>query len=377
MTSTLKTIATFLFLLSGLTTYAQKTYRNVYEAIVNPDSFEVLLVGCPHDFPNANPCDSIPEKINKLKNLRIFSGSESRFCCLPETFNQLYNLEAFSLGENQNFQTYELCKLVGLPKLKTLRLSFMGISEFPVCIGKIQSLEKLWLNLYGFNYPQAIRVLSELPNLKSICISLEENQSFPNNIQNLENLLYLRLDYSFVDIDSLVKYCAPMGLQGLGLAEIGLNTLSKDFWKMKGLIGLDLSGNSFDSIPNEILKLKNLRFLSLQNNSPHSDFFLGDEISNLDQIEYLDLSDTKFNLLPEGITELKNLKFLNIHRSKVQNLTTIIPRMKELKQLNIDLNKSNIEDIENLRTICPDLIITDLLLVQLDNSDILGELMTN
>jgi hypothetical protein len=375
MTSTLQKITTIIFLFLGFTSYAQKTSFNVFEAIQEPDSIEFLRISCPHHFPDDYPCDTVPSEIASLKRLKTISATESRFCCLPTTFNQLDSLETFSLSENQNFQTSELCKLVGLPRLKTLRLSFMSISELPNCVGQIKSLENVWLNLYGLNYTQAIQVLSELPNLESLYFNLEEDQPFPENVQLLDNLLYLRLDYSFLDIQDLKKYCSTMNLKGLSLAEISLNQLPQDFSEMSSLVGLDLSGNSFDSLPNEILKLENLRFLSLRDNYHHFDFFLGDEISRLKQLEYLDLSDTRINQLPDGITKLNKLRFLNIHRSKVSNLTSVIPKIKGLKHLNVDLNKVNTDEIEKLRELCPDLKITNLMIGQLENNDIISELM--
>lgn len=367
-----KTISTAcLILFFGLTAYSQNSSSNVFEAIQNPDHIEFLRISCPHHFPDQYPCDTVPSEIVILKRLKTFAAIESRFCCLPETFNELDSLEIFELSENENFLINELCKLVGLVSLKTLQLSSMDVSELPSCLSQITSLESVWLNLYGLKYSQAIPVLAELPKLTSLNLMLAEDQNFPNEIQQLKSLEYLRLDYSSFNIEELVSACSNMNLKGLSLAENLLEELPGNFSKMKSLVGLDLSGNIFDSIPSEIIGFESLRFLSLRDNSKHSQFYLSDKISNLKHLEYLDLSDNKINQLPQEIIKLNNLKFLNIYRTNINDLTSLIPKLKSLQQLNVDLNENNVEEIEELKKLCPNLIISSLMIGELEETNII------
>jgi Leucine-rich repeat (LRR) protein len=368
-----KSILPIIFLLLTFSGKGQKVYRNIFEAIKQPDSVEYLWIGCPHDFPNANPCDSIPEEINRLVNLKSFSGSESRFKTLPNTFNELQKLEHFGVSENWNFQPDELCKLVGLSNLKTLDLFSMNFKEIPECIGKIRSLEEVHLSIVPYlDLNQTFGVLSKLPRLHSISFDINQDSTIPTSLNKLEEIEYLYLDYNRgIKIEELLKSTKKLKLKGLSINSCGIFELPESFNQIGDLYVLSLNDNWLDSIPVVLFTMENLSYLSIaQNNGYNSRFQLTSSIGKLKSIQYLNFSHTDIGKLPTELQNLQKLEYLNIYSCKISNLVEVIPNIPNLKTLNID-SESYPKEMEILKELLPDLIIESKNIGQLEYYSVL------
>ncbi len=359
------------------TTFAQKTSHNIFEAIAKPDSITTLYVSCPHHFPKSNRCDTIPETINRLTELKEFIASESNFSCLPNSFAQLNNLEYFVLSENYRFPKEELCKLASIKGLKGLSLGFLHYSSLPECLIQLTSLN--YIRLYGMsnlNYNQCIEVFLKLPHLTFLSFPTNDIQQLPLRLVEMKKLKYLSLSYSYkLNIDTLSKIGKKMNLAGLELSHCSISDLPNNFKAFRNLKTLDLSENSLDSIPSVLSKFKKLRYLSLHNNNHHDDFKISKNIQELITLEYLDLSSNKINNLPESIGKLNALKFLNLYGSKVDNLLEVIPTIKNLKELNLDITRTKADEVAKLKALCPNLKITSIPNGQIEHFEIVRNII--
>lgn len=368
-----KSVLPIFFLLLSFSVNGQKVYRNIFEAIENPDSVEYLLVSCPHHFPNSYPCDTIPNSINKLINLKSFSGSESRFKTLPNTFNQLHNLEHFGVSENWNFSSDELCKLVGLPNLKSLSIFNMNFSEIPECLGEIESLEAIHISLlFKLDLDGTFNVLSRLPKLNTLSFDIGQDSIIPTSLNKLEKIEFLNLDYNDnLKFNELLTATKNLNLKGLSINSCGISELPESFNQIGDLYALSLNNNWLDSIPVKLFTMENLSYLSIaENNGYNSKFQLTSSIGKLKSIQYLNFSHTDIGKLPSELQNLEKLEYLNIYRCKISNLVEVIPNIPNLKTLNID-SESYPKEMEILKELLPDLIIESKNIGQLEYYSVL------
>lgn len=115
---------------------------------------------------NAGTIKRLPERIEKMVNLRHLNLAANKITELPETFGELVSLEDLSLGSND---IRELPK--SFSKLKELNfcgLAYNRFNEFPEEVLHLEKLQNLWLHNNSFkNIPTEV---GNLPNLTHFLI---------------------------------------------------------------------------------------------------------------------------------------------------------------------------------------------------------------
>ncbi len=228
-----------------------KVKRGIYDYIVDtfgrdyPSAYDIKNIESTTlalDLSDKN-WDSIPDEVLGYEQLQVLILNGRRFrrnqmTTLPEKIDRLKNLE-------------------------TLQLTFCLIDSLTPQIGKLKNLAILDLsnNRLSFLPPQ----IDELKNLKSLDLSFNQLSIFPIQIGELGNLTLLYLDGN--QLDSLPGQIGKLeNLRGLGLLGNKLKSLPKEIGELGNLTMLDLGGNELKNLPLEIVKLKKLMDLNLYGN---------------------------------------------------------------------------------------------------------------
>jgi len=185
----------------------------------------------------------IPKQIGYLYNLRSLDLSYADFAEIPGQFTKLDQLEDLVLVSPINVDYGKLfSKLSALNNLKYLIIFDDNIKELPNGLGRIYSLQKLFLRGNMLEYIS--KDISNLEHLESIEISMSPRLSLEELIRNV------------VQIKSLKE---------LSILYSNLGFLPANLEELTQLYRLDLKGNSLTSIPFLVTKL-NLGYLNIEDN---------------------------------------------------------------------------------------------------------------
>ena len=204
-------------------TYAQEQPAIVYECphlkSLHIDVDEFVFEEFPYEILDIQQLENlylkfytvanVPAQISKLKNLKSLGVVTSYIFNIPPSIRELSQLEHITIQTSrsrpkdteieryrQNFYT-SLCNLMLCPKLKSLELTIAdGINNIN-CIGNIEKLEKLSLNISVNLIETLPDILIKLKRLEDVEIKLF-NKSMPVNVQAFEKAInILKRQYNF------------------------------------------------------------------------------------------------------------------------------------------------------------------------------------
>ncbi|XP_034677016.1 disease resistance protein RUN1-like isoform X2 [Vitis riparia] len=194
---------------------------------------------------------------------------------------------------------------------RQLCLKGNAINELPTtgCRLKLDSL-CLWECKICTSLPSSS--ICELKSLTALfCSGSSQLRSFPEILQDLENLRELHLEGTAIEeLPATIQHLK--GLQCLCLWECkSLKSLPSSICELKSLTILFCSGCSqLNSFPEILVDVENLRQLHLDGTAIEE---LPASIQHLKGLQYLNLKDCyKLVSLPESICNLSSLKFLNV-----------------------------------------------------------------
>lgn len=176
---------------------------------LNENLIEILII-------NNYTLNELPSSIGNLKHLQtmilLYNSNLTR---LPETIGNLANLEKLDMSGFDdkfiNFRNYTMHLPESLGKLGKLRdlfiTNYASITEFPECITKLKSLERL--NLSGTQIKSIPESIKNMETLDSLYLTrIETLESLPESLVEMKLLQLLHFDIhenfkfpiSFIDI---------------------------------------------------------------------------------------------------------------------------------------------------------------------------------
>ena len=144
-------------------------------------------------------------------------------------------------------------------KVKSLVLSFSGISELSSDIYKLGDLE--CLEIRHTNITTLPSEIGLLTLLSSLDISDTKIESFPDSISNLKNLSELFI--SLTNISDLTPVCKLVNLEALYAAKTRITELPVEISNLKNLTLLDISSNNIKMAKELVSFFKTLTFLGV------------------------------------------------------------------------------------------------------------------
>lgn len=252
---TVATIALFIsscnrHVLSESKLKSKEEYRELSEALKNPDDVYSLNMHIP---------DSFPKEILKLKRLNELDVYMPKFKSLPAHISKLKNLQILMILDGDiNKLPPEIVKL---KHLKWLRLWKINLKELPASIAKLKKLETLELFANDLRYlPEGIinlkrlkeigidsnndldfydafEKLAQLPQLNHLNINYYPHDTLPSNISKLQNLETISIwnnTNGKLNLDDMLQKLSTLKkLKKIDLSGTPIAANSKSFWLEK------------------------------------------------------------------------------------------------------------------------------------------------
>ncbi len=167
---------------------------------------------------NNKKLKKLPETFGNLKNLNKLELSGTILKKLPDSFINLTNLFSLNLETENNFDYDNAFKKISkLPNLHTLKISFQ--KELPQSIGLLTNIKTLFIS-YNYSYKDEFKCILPkeigLLNLEHLIVE-PRNVIFPDNLGNLKNLKTLRIS------DEGLKHFKPYLKEFAQLKEISFS----------------------------------------------------------------------------------------------------------------------------------------------------------
>ena len=272
---------------------------------------------------------TIPESIQYLTSLielRLYAVQLTR---LPSSICRLPNLEKLNLSWNR--LTDLPPNLGNLTKLKSLYLYKNNIQILPDSIGDLANLTKLDCSSNNLNtLPDSI---GRLTNLKWLECSENNLTILPDSIRNLTNLESLELDEGFASniyfAESLNTISDLTNLKRLCIQRNDMYNLPDCIRKLTNLEVLKLDDNNLEVLPDFIGTLTNLELLSIDNNYLTT---IPNSLCNLPRLRGLSIENNELRTLPENFGNLK------------KSLTSLYLNSNQLTTLPLSFSRISIVD---------------------------------
>ncbi|KAI9651092.1 hypothetical protein NHQ30_001129 [Ciborinia camelliae] len=270
-------------------------------------------------------------ELSRLQGLISLKLANNRLKSLPSYFGLFRSMRTLNISSNflEEFPEF-LCNMSGLVDID---MSFNGISDLPIEIGKLTNLERFVItnnrlkgslpSTFGdlvnlkevdvrYNMLSSIDIIATLPKVEQIsadhnAVSVCECEFF--------KIRTLRLNSNPVtkfEIKNLVPSLTTLNLSNAKLATIP----DAAFDKMPNLNKLVLDVNHFVSLPSQIGKLRKLEYFSIARNALSS---LPAELGCLTELRYLDIRQNNLKKLPMEIWWANKLEFLNVSSNVLDN----------------------------------------------------------
>jgi len=223
-------------------------------------------------------------------------------------------------------------------------MSLLGVNtkRFPKNLENIKSIK-----LFECSFPRNINVLNNL-NYLEINYSNEINNNIWN-LNSLDSLIIKNTDLynNYIELKNLIE------LEKLCISYCNLNSFPEEVFFLNNLKDLDLSYNYFGYIPSEIGNLTNLIDLNLCESNLET---IPSEIGKLTNLTNLNLSANIINILPEEFKDLIKLKTLNLSYNQLSEIPVYFSEFKNLETLNLANNQIKelpleIGNLENLKVL--------------------------
>ncbi|ESZ93410.1 adenylate cyclase [Sclerotinia borealis F-4128] len=270
-------------------------------------------------------------ELSRLQGLISLKLANNRLKSLPSYFGLFRSMRTLNLSSNflEDFPEF-LCNMSGLVDID---MSFNGISNLPIEIGKLTNLERFVItnnrlkgslpDSFGdlvnikevdirYNSLSSIDVIATLPKVEQI--SADHNAVSVCECE-FAKIRILRLNSNPVtkfEIKNSVPSLTTLILSNAKLAAIP----DAAFDKMPNLNKLVLDINHFVSLPAQIGKLRKLEYFSIARNALSS---LPAELGCLTELRYLDIRQNNLKKLPMEIWWANKLEFLNVSSNVLDN----------------------------------------------------------
>ena len=254
---------------------------------------------------------SLRSVIKKAPNLKILVFYTQYVSEIPkeiEQLTQLTYLKAMHWGELQSLDNILVsihANIGKLKKLKHLNLDIPNAASIPEEIGKLSSLEDLYLHTNLEELPKGVMTLK---NLKRLVVK-GKKMHLPESMCRLAKLKKLSLYFN-----KIAK-------------------LSDNFGDLGALELLDLSQNELQTLPKSIGKLSNLHTLIVRDNKDFTAF--PQEFWQCRNLQYLDAYHTNLSIIPSEIGAMRALKSLNFSLCSITELPQSLCELQQLEYLNI------------------------------------------
>ncbi|KAL1220461.1 Receptor like protein 22 [Cardamine amara subsp. amara] len=259
---------------------------------------------------------TIPSSLLTMPFLSYLDLSENHFTGSFEILDSSSKLEILLLGNN-HFEVEIIDQILKLANLRYLSLSYLNTS-YPIDLTLFSSLKSLsYLNLYGNSVtPTSVNSDIDFPNnMQTLLLSGCNISEFPIFLKSLKTLEYLDLS------NNIIKGNVPDWLWSLPLL-VSLNLRNNSFTGFEGSLDhvladslvqvLDMALNSFKgSLPKPPVSIINL---SAWNNS-----FTGNIPLSVCNRTFLDVLDLSYNNFTGSIPPcLSNFTIVNLRKNKLE-----------------------------------------------------------
>lgn len=231
-------------------------YNDLREALLSPsyvkiltvsnncndiDAYELRKIGrlknLNHLDLNGVNLDPFPFRLQDLKKLQTLRISNCQIKSFPSEIKNLEHLFEITLYASRSFEGYDI--LSSIPRMQTLNLTFMDLTEIPPGILQIKKLGDL--SIYGSNLQKIPSEIVQLINLSDLSLMQNEIEELPDSIGELKNLVRFQLNSN------------------------KLKSLPAAIASMPKLCRLDITENPFTHLPAELKRLDEAGGLKVDN----------------------------------------------------------------------------------------------------------------
>ena len=254
------------------------------------------------------PC-AFPESIGQLKKLKYLLVMGNSEVILPESFAELTELEDL----NMRVESWELPdKFYQLSKLKLLDFSNCRFTHVPPKMVQMTEVGTvIFSNPMGQDFSQILSIVAQMPNLKTLELSVNPVPKEVGLCKNIEELIIWAGTNSEHPLQLPDELFELTQLQTLIMSLNYFEKIPEGLGKLKGLKTLALQESVFESLPDSIGELSNLEFLNLSENPALKS--LPESLGKLTQLQTLRLDETpQLTELPLSLKNLTNLTSLSI-----------------------------------------------------------------
>ena len=268
----------------------------------------------------------VPSEIQKLRGLRSLRMAWTDIKQLPEWLATT-RIKYMSLRDNK---LLDITALRGMRHLVLFDMMNNQVRELPEGIGELTCLQILHVS--GNNLNRLPNSLGRLRALKDLQCSGNRIAALPDALGDLQKLFHL--DVSFNRISQLplslgnLKSLVELRATGNLLRELPPSTVDA-----RSLRHVFLATNKFTMVPVELSKLPTLTTLNMKHNA----------IENMHStltVATLLLDHNRLTHIPNEVFNCPHLEVLSIRQNGVTQIPPAIAKLKHIKALYLDENKS-------------------------------------
>lgn len=263
------------------------------------------------------------EKYDPVIEFRGYSIPELQYHALEEIYENTHT------NPNQEYERGHLSVEDGVGITGIYFYDMLG-SRIHDSVSKLTTLRSLHITSQNLEeFPESFKDLEEIRELKLNFMNLEKiDDSFIHNL-NLEKLELYQTEY-----DAIPDYVYSMNLKSLRMFNNKVTEVDDRLGQMKMLEELSLRSNNVVDVE-PIKDLSNLQNLDIANNSIRG---LPEDIGGMKSLVDLDAATNSIRTLPDSISELSKLKSLNVSSNRLKRLPESITKLKNLKNLYVSNN---------------------------------------
>ena len=239
-----------------------------------------------------------PDLLFKFKNLNSLTITGGPFDSIPDRFREFVCLKDLTLGLSEYENLNEILKKFNKTDIETLSLILKENNKIPEECCLFDNLNTL--SIYHFSkYDTLPKCLSRLNKLENLSFIFSEPKVKYNNIEKLNNLRSLTLNY-----------CHNADLRDLFDRLSHLNHLQS----------LMITDDSLKDIP--------------------------ENVKNLDSLDYIFISSWNLRKLPESLASMKVLNHIGMHESIFDSIPSSYKSLKRRVYIDCMLNIKNIDSLK-------------------------------